>query len=206
MRIAFFGVGHMGGPMAANLVKAGHEVLAFDLVPALLQEAVNAGASAADSPKQAVENAEVVISMLPSGAAAKGLYLGDDGILDAIGQDSLIIDCSTIDADTARRVASAAADSDHHGVTDEFSDTMATGKSCVSVKVSVKAKKKSFQPKMMQNIPATTNPGRALGRITRQKVVIGLQPSIHAISSSPRGTPLKKSTMTHTAIGISSAT
>lgn len=111
MRIAFFGVGHMGGPMAANLVKAGHEVLAFDLVPALLQEAVNAGASAADSPKQAVRNAEVVISMLPSGAAAKGLYLGDDGILDAIGQDSLIIDCSTIDAATARELAGAAADS-----------------------------------------------------------------------------------------------
>ncbi|MEE3320769.1 MAG: 3-hydroxyisobutyrate dehydrogenase [Pseudomonadota bacterium] len=108
MKIGFFGVGHMGGPMAANLVKAGHEVTAFDLVPELLKTAVEQGAKAADSAAQAVQGAEVVISMLPSAGAVRGLYLGEDGVLRHIGPSALIIDCSTIDADTARDVAGIA--------------------------------------------------------------------------------------------------
>ncbi len=108
MKIGFFGVGHMGGPMAANLVKAGHEVTVFDLVPELLQAAVNDGASAASSAAEAVRDADVVVSMLPSAAAVRGLYLGDDGVLPHIDTRALIIDCSTIDADTARDVASIA--------------------------------------------------------------------------------------------------
>lgn len=109
MNIAFFGLGHMGGPMAANLVKAGHTVTAFDLVPALLDGAVEQGAKRGNSPADTVRDADVVISMLPSGKAVEGLYLGDNGILDAIPESALIIDCSTIDVDTARRVAGVAA-------------------------------------------------------------------------------------------------
>lgn len=109
MNIAFFGLGHMGGPMAANLVKAGHQVTAFDLVPALLDGAVEQGAKRGGSAVDTVRDADVVISMLPSGKAVEGLYLGDNGILDAIPESALIIDCSTIDVDTARRVAGVAA-------------------------------------------------------------------------------------------------
>ncbi|ERP89601.1 3-hydroxyisobutyrate dehydrogenase [Alcanivorax sp. P2S70] len=108
MKIGFFGVGHMGGPMAANLVKAGHEVIAFDLVPELLNAAVEQGAKAADSAAQAVQGADVVISMLPSAGAVRGLYLGEAGVLKHIDASALIIDCSTIDADTAREVAAIA--------------------------------------------------------------------------------------------------
>ena len=108
MKIGFFGVGHMGGPMAANLVKAGHEVVAFDLVPELLKAAVEQGAKAADSAAQAVQGADVVISMLPSAGAVRGLYLGEAGVLKHIDASALIIDCSTIDADTAREVAAIA--------------------------------------------------------------------------------------------------
>ena len=113
MKIGFFGVGHMGGPMAANLVKAGHEVVAFDLVPELLQAAVKDGAKEAASAGEAVQGAEVVVSMLPSAGAVRGLYLGardreDGGVLPHIDKSALIIDCSTIDADTARDVAAIA--------------------------------------------------------------------------------------------------
>ena len=108
MKIGFFGVGHMGGPMAANLVKAGHDVTAFDLVPALLKTAVEAGAKAADSAAQAVQGAEVVISMLPSAGAVRGLYLGEEGVLQHVDPSALVIDCSTIDAETARDVAATA--------------------------------------------------------------------------------------------------
>lgn len=113
MKIGFFGVGHMGGPMAANLVKAGHEVAAFDLVPALLAAAVNDGVKAAESAAEAVQGADVIVSMLPSAAAVRGLYLGardreGGGVLQHIDKSALIIDCSTIDADTARDVAGIA--------------------------------------------------------------------------------------------------
>ncbi len=111
MNIAFFGVGHMGAPMAVNLIKQGHSVRAFDLVPALLQAVVAQGAEAGTSPVQTVADAEVVISMLPSAGAVNALYLGEQGILDAIPRDALIIDCSTIDAQTAKQVAAVAADS-----------------------------------------------------------------------------------------------
>ena len=109
MNIAFFGVGNMGGPMAANLVKAGHRVRVFDLAKPLIDAAVKNGAEAGTDPAHTVEGAELVISMLPSPAAVTGLYLGDAGVLDAIDQKALIVDCSTIDADTARQVAGAAA-------------------------------------------------------------------------------------------------
>ena len=82
-RIAFIGLGNMGGPMAANLVKNGHSVRVFDLVPAAVQAAVDAGASAASSARDTLADAEVVISMLPASRHVEGVYLGDDGILAA---------------------------------------------------------------------------------------------------------------------------
>ena len=111
MDIAFFGVGNMGGPMAANLVKAGHRVRVFDLVPALVEAAVENGAEAAPDPARAVSGAEMVISMLPSAQAVEELYLGEAGILSAIDPASLIVDCSTIDAATARKLSVLAGES-----------------------------------------------------------------------------------------------
>lgn len=107
-RIAFIGLGNMGGPMAANLVEAGHEVHVFDLVQAALDAAVAAGARAAASAREAVTDAEVVISMLPASRHVEGLYLGDDGILPHIPDGALVIDSSTIAPASARKVAEAA--------------------------------------------------------------------------------------------------
>jgi 3-hydroxyisobutyrate dehydrogenase len=108
-RIAFIGLGNMGGPMAANLVKNGHSVRVFDLVPAAVQAAVDAGASAAASARDTLADAEVVISMLPASRHVEGVYLGDDGILAAIPAGALVIDCSTIAPASARKVSEAAA-------------------------------------------------------------------------------------------------
>ena len=107
--IAFIGLGHMGGPMAANLIKAGYPVRAFDLVPAALDAAQSAGAELAASALDAVRGAQVVISMLPASRHVEGLYLGDKGILSSIENDALIIDCSTIAPATSRHVEAAAA-------------------------------------------------------------------------------------------------
>ncbi len=107
-RIAFIGLGHMGGPMALNLVKAGHQLSVFDLVPAAVQTLVDAGAQAASSAAQAVKDAEVVISMLPASKHVEGLYLGEHGLLSSIDSKALIIECSTIAPESARKVADAA--------------------------------------------------------------------------------------------------
>lgn len=109
MRIAFFGVGNMGGPMAVNLVRAGHQVRVFDLAPSLVETVVAEGAQAGASPADTVADAEIVISMLPSAAAVNGLYLGEQGVLASIPAQALIIDCSTIDAATAKQLAQAGA-------------------------------------------------------------------------------------------------
>lgn len=106
-RIGFVGLGNMGGPMAKNLVQAGHQVKVFDLVPALI-EAV-AGAEAQPSAAACAAQVDVFISMLPAGRHVQALYLGEDGILARAGTETLLIDCSTIDAATARSVAEAAA-------------------------------------------------------------------------------------------------
>jgi len=107
-QIAFIGLGNMGGPMAANLVKAGHALRVFDLVPAALEAAKAAGAIASTSAADTLEGADVVISMLPASRHVEGLYLGDDGILARIPAGALVIDCSTIAPASARKVAEAA--------------------------------------------------------------------------------------------------
>lgn len=108
-RIAFIGLGHMGGPMAANLLKAGHALRVFDLVPAAVDAAVAAGALAAANAADAVADAEVVISMLPASRHVESLYLGEAGLLAKIPAGALVIDCSTIAPASARKVAEAAA-------------------------------------------------------------------------------------------------
>lgn len=107
-KIAFIGLGNMGGPMAANLVKAGFAVTAFDLAEPALQQAVNSGCARGESARQAAENADVVISMLPSGEHVKGLYMGVHGLLQALGPQALVIDCSTISGNDARQLIAAA--------------------------------------------------------------------------------------------------
>lgn len=107
-KIAFIGLGNMGGPMAANLIQAGYALTVFDLVEQALVDAVAAGAERADSAAAAVADVDVVISMLPAGRHVEDLYLGSGGLLDAVADTTLLIDSSTIDADTSRRVAAAA--------------------------------------------------------------------------------------------------
>jgi len=108
-RIAFIGLGNMGGPMAANLAKAGHQLHVFDLAPASVAAAVAAGATAAASAADAVINADIVVSMLPASRHVEALYLGDTGLLASIPAGALVIDCSTIAPASARKVADAAA-------------------------------------------------------------------------------------------------
>ncbi|MFB7530825.1 3-hydroxyisobutyrate dehydrogenase [Streptomyces sp. NPDC056178] len=104
--VAFIGLGHMGGPMAGNLVKAGHHVLGHDLVPAAVETATGTGVGPASSAARAVAEAEVVISMLPAGRHVLGLY---DDILAAARPGTLFVDCSTIDVADARMAHERAA-------------------------------------------------------------------------------------------------
>lgn len=107
-RVAFIGLGNMGAPMAQNLLKAGFKLSVFDLVAESVAQLVKAGASAASSASDAVKEADVVITMLPASKHVEGIYLGADGLLAKIPSKALIIDCSTIAADSARKVAAAA--------------------------------------------------------------------------------------------------
>jgi 3-hydroxyisobutyrate dehydrogenase len=106
MRIAFIGLGNMGGGMAANLVKAGHDVHAFDLAPEALARAKDNGCTTYTSVKDAVQGADAVVSMLPNGAIVKAVYTGD--VIGHAPTAALLLDCSTIDVATAREAASAA--------------------------------------------------------------------------------------------------
>ena len=106
--IAFIGLGNMGGPMAANLVKKGFAVTAFDLSAPMLEHAVAKGCKKADSAHAAIEGVDAVVSMLPSGEAVRSLYLGARGLLQAMNPEILLIDCSTIAANDARQVIAAA--------------------------------------------------------------------------------------------------
>jgi 3-hydroxyisobutyrate dehydrogenase len=115
--IAFIGLGNMGLPMTLNLIEAGHQVHVFDLAAAPLLTAEEAGAIAFKSAVDACKNVDMVISMLPAGKHVKQLYLGDDsvsseGLIHHLSTSTLVIDCSTIDAETARLVHQASLDLD----------------------------------------------------------------------------------------------
>ncbi len=109
-RIAFIGLGNMGAPMAQNLLKAGHSLCVFDLVASAVKSLSDAGATAAASAVDAVKGADFVVSMLPASVHVESLYLGESGLLKHIAKHALVIDCSTISPDSARKVARAAAD------------------------------------------------------------------------------------------------
>ncbi|WP_397450046.1 3-hydroxyisobutyrate dehydrogenase [Pseudomonas sp. NA-150] len=109
MNIAFIGLGNMGAPMARNLIKAGHSLNLFDLNKTVLAELAALGATASSSPKDAAQGVELVITMLPAAAHVRSVYLNEDGVLAGIGRGVPAVDCSTIDPQTIRDVAAAAA-------------------------------------------------------------------------------------------------
>lgn len=106
MKIAFIGLGNMGGGMAANLAKAGHEVRAFDLSEEALARAVEAGCLRAASAAEAVTGAEAVVTMLPAGKHVAAVY--QDAVFPHAAGGTLLLDCSTIDVATARSNIEAA--------------------------------------------------------------------------------------------------
>jgi 3-hydroxyisobutyrate dehydrogenase len=108
--IAFIGLGNMGGPMAANLVKAGHKVIAFDLLGALRDQAKRDGATIAESSVAAAKGADAVITMLPAGKHVLSVW---NEVIPAMSRGALIIDCSTIDVESAKQAHALAA---KHGI------------------------------------------------------------------------------------------
>ena len=104
-KIGFIGLGNMGGPMAANLARAGHEVTATDLSIGAIDRAVDAGCKRGDGVAATVSGADIVVTMLPAGAHVRSVYLDGYGVLAHAKTGALLIDSSTIDVDSAREVA-----------------------------------------------------------------------------------------------------
>lgn len=110
MKIGFIGLGHMGAPMARNLLKAGHELVAFDVVPDALAKIADAGAKTVASVSEVAScGADMIVTMLPASEHVRRVYLGDGGLLAAVPAGTLLVDSSTIDPHAAREVAAAAA-------------------------------------------------------------------------------------------------
>lgn len=109
MKIAFIGLGNMGAPMARNLLKAGHQLALFDLNTTVLAELAEQGGQISQSPRDAVQDSELVITMLPAAAHVRSVYLNEDGVLAGIRPGTPAVDCSTIDPQTARDISQAAA-------------------------------------------------------------------------------------------------
>jgi 3-hydroxyisobutyrate dehydrogenase len=107
-RIGFIGLGNMGLPMALNLIKAGHQLDGFDLQPAAVDGLIAAGGSAAGTIDAVAAQADIVVTMLPAGQHVRAVYLDTGGVLQNAKAGTLLIDCSTIDVESARAVASAA--------------------------------------------------------------------------------------------------
>lgn len=108
--ITWIGLGHMGGPMSANLVKAGHDVRGFDLDEQAMAAAQATGVQTFGSMQEALDGADVVFTMLPKGEHSRAVYLGDQGVLNLVSTDVLLIDSSTIDVETAVALHEAAAE------------------------------------------------------------------------------------------------
>ncbi len=109
-KVAFIGLGNMGAGMAANLVKEGFEVSAFDLSADALAQAQANGCSTANDAAMAVNGADYVVSMLPNGQIVENLYIHNERLLDAISKEAVIIDCSTIAPENARNLIAAASE------------------------------------------------------------------------------------------------
>ncbi len=108
MHIGFIGTGTMGQPMVNNLIKKGHAVVAYDVVPAALDAAVKLGAVKVGSSAEAAKSAEIVVTMLPSASHVLSAYLAPGGVLEGIAPGRLCVDMSTVDPATSRRVAEVA--------------------------------------------------------------------------------------------------
>ncbi|GAA4844043.1 2-hydroxy-3-oxopropionate reductase [Saccharopolyspora rosea] len=109
-KVGFIGLGIMGGPMAANLVAAGHEVTGYNRSQAKIDQLVAKGGKAASTVAEAVRDAEVIFTMLPDSPDVEAVVLGEDGVLAHAREGALLVDCSTIRPDVSRRVAEAAAE------------------------------------------------------------------------------------------------
>src|SRR5574340_775832 len=119
MKVAVIGLGHMGLGMARNLLKAGHQVIAFDLSEKIMEAVRKDGMTPAASGREAVADVDVVITMLPAGKHVLGAYRGqkgDDGLLAAARKGTLFMDCSTIGVDETRQAAALARDAGHRGM------------------------------------------------------------------------------------------
>ena len=108
--IGFIGLGNMGGPMAANLLKAQHRITGYDVAAKSLAALVDSGGHAAGGIPDAVADADIVVTMLPAGPQVRAVYFGPDGVIARAKPGALLIDCSTIDVETARAVSAAAAE------------------------------------------------------------------------------------------------
>lgn len=108
--ITWIGLGHMGAPMSANLVAAGHDVRGFDLSEAAMAAAREGGVQTFSTMGEALDGAEVVITMLPKGEHSRAVYLGEDGVLALAPKDALLVDSSTIDVATAEQLHRAASE------------------------------------------------------------------------------------------------
>lgn len=117
-QIAFIGLGHMGAPMAGNLVTAGHHVIGFDLVPELCTAAAAHGVEIAESGDAAVQNADIVITMLPAGRHVLAVYGTPEapGLLAAAQPNTLFLDCSTISVEESRQAAEAVVAAGHRAL------------------------------------------------------------------------------------------
>jgi len=109
MHVGFVGTGTMGLPMLTNLIKQGHRVVAYDVVPAALDAAAARGAARASSAADAASRGEMLVTMLPSSSNVESAYLGPGGVLEGAKRDLLCVDMSTIDPNVSRRVAAALA-------------------------------------------------------------------------------------------------
>ncbi len=108
-KIGFIGLGIMGKPMSKNLLKAGYEVVVYNRSPKAIQELVQAGAEAGDSPKDVAERCEIIITMLPNSPNVEEVILGPNGVLEGVRPSSIVIDMSSIAPITSREVAQALA-------------------------------------------------------------------------------------------------
>lgn len=111
--IGFIGLGNMGGPMARNLLKAGHSLKAFDISSAAVDAVVKDGATAAGNPTEAATDVEAVVTMLPAGPQVHDVYLGSGKVIETAAKGTILIDCTTADVATIRAVNAAAAEAGH---------------------------------------------------------------------------------------------
>ena len=108
-KIAFIGVGNMGTPMAENLLKSGKKITVFDVSKEMMERAEKKGLNTSESIESLInEEVSIVITMLPEGKHSKEIYLGDNGIINKVSKDCLLIDCSTIDIETSKEIGNAA--------------------------------------------------------------------------------------------------